>query len=149
MSSRERLHQKRQLAAWLKQDDHPCDRLRLALLLSTPLGSLEDKRRAVKLLEQVMADDTMEPPEQRLAGLLRDQLRQQIWALVRIARLKRETKKSQQAANKLKQEKAHLESLLEQLKTIERNFNEQEQAIITPATPPPTHGKGKAPAGRR
>lgn len=149
MSGQERLRQKRQLVAWLKITGHPCDRLRLALLLGTPLGSLEDKRRAVRLLEQVLADESMEPPEQRLAGLLRDQLKQQIWALTQVARLKKELEESHQAAEALQQKNTHLESLLEQLKTIERNFNEQEQAIITPATPPPAHGKGQAPAGRR
>ena len=149
MKGKERLHEKQQLTTWLKLTNHPCDRLRLALLLSTPLGSIEDKRRAVKLLEQVLASEGMEPDELRLAGLLRDQLRQQIWALARNARLAEQLQAATREAAKLQQENAHLDSLLERLKTIERNFNEQEQAIITPATPPPANRKGKDPAGRR
>ena len=148
MPGKELLRQKRQLSTWLKLTGHPCDRLRLALLLATPLGSIEDKRRAVKLLEKVLASEGMEPEELRLAGLLRDQL-QQVWALAQTARLKRQLEETRQNAEKLQQENTHLESLLDRLKTIERNFNEQEQAIITPATPSPANGKGKDPAGRR
>lgn len=149
MPGKERLRQKQQLSTWLKLSGHPCDRLRLALLLGTPLGSLEDKRRAVKLLEQVLASERMEPDELRLAGLLRDQLQQQIWALAQNAKLRQQLEETARNTEKLQQENAHLESLLEQLKTIERNFNEQEQAIITPATPSPANGKRKDPAGRR
>ncbi|RTZ74153.1 MAG: hypothetical protein DSZ00_04310 [Gammaproteobacteria bacterium] len=149
MPGKERLRQKQQLSTWLKLTGHPCDRLRLALLLATPLGSIEDKRRAVRLLEKVLASEGMEPEELRLAGLLRDQLQQQIWALAQSARLKRQLEETRQTAETLQQENTHLESLLERLKTIERNFNEQEQAIITPATPSPANGKGKNPAGRR
>jgi len=108
MTGRERLHQKQQLTTWLKFTGHPCDRLRLALLLGTPLGSFEDKRRAVKLLEQVLASNGLEPDEQRLAALLRDQLQQQIWALTQNARLRKELEAQRQAADKLQQENISL-----------------------------------------
>jgi len=135
LAGQERLKRKQSLARRLRLTRSPCDTLQLALLLGTPLGSLEDKRRAVKLLERYLQTPDLTSDQARLARLLRDQLQQQIWALGRTSKLKQKLKEREAENAQLDQRIRHLESLLEQLKDIERNFNEQEQAIIAPSTP--------------
>ena len=135
--SAERRRQKKILAQRLELTHDACDRFHLALLMAVPDSTLDEKRKAVKLLDRFLTDGTREIRDLRLARLLREQLQLQIFLADRIGKQKIALEEKQQTLQQLQERNSHLESLIEQLKTIERNFNEQEQAIIAPSAPAP------------
>ena len=111
-----------------------CKQLRLALMLSQPGNSEKDRRRALKLLTDLLDErNDINIEALQLAGMLKDQLEQLQSQQLLIRQLRHMLKQEREASDLLLKQLTDLESQLEQLKNIEENINEKEQAIITPA----------------
>ncbi len=111
-----------------------CKQLRLALMLSQPGNSEKDRKKALKLLTDLLDErNDINIEALQLAGMLKDQLEQLQSQQLLIRQLRHMLKQEREASDLLLKQLTDLESQLEQLKNIEENINEKEQAIITPA----------------
>lgn len=111
-----------------------CKQLRLALMLSQPGNSEKDRKKALKLLTGLLDErNDINIEALQLAGMLKDQLEQLQSQQLLIRQLRHMLKQEREASDLLLKQLTDLESQLEQLKNIEENINEKEQAIITPA----------------
>ena len=132
--------------------DKTCRQLLRALALSGPKASIGELRRARGLAEELLKEDSLHPADRRLAESIAVQIQARLALRRALAGCRRriETLAPQAARVKaLEAENARLQTLIEKLKLIERHFNEQEEAIITPATPAPASRPGPDPAGGR
>lgn len=130
-------HRKQELTAtsesWSFAADG-CKQLRLALMLSQPGNSEKDRKKALKLLTDLLDErNDINIEALQLAGMLKDQLEQLQSQQLLIRQLRHMLKQEREASDLLLKQLTDLESQLEQLKNIEENINEKEQAIITPA----------------
>ena len=126
-----------------------CDQLRLALLLSQPGNPAKARKDALKLLSDLLSGNNgLEIKARQLARLLRSQLEQQQRQQVSTRELRHKLKRERAASQQLSQQLTELQSQLEQLKNIEKNINEKEQAIIAPSTDNIPHEPAQNPVGR-
>jgi len=111
-----------------------CKQLRLALILSQPGNTEKDRKKALKLLTDLLDErNDINIEAFQLAGMQKDQLEQLQSQQLLIHQLRHMLKQERVASQLLLKQLTDLESQLEQLKNIEENINEKEQAIITPA----------------
>jgi len=135
--------------AWLF-DPEGCKQLRLALILSHPDNPDMDRKKALKLLTGLLdGENDINAEERQMARLLYDQLNQ-LQSQQRLSDVLKDELKQERVLSETRLERlTDLESQLEQLKNIEENINEMEQAIITPAaTDNGPHEPAQNPAGR-
>lgn len=112
-----------------------CDQLRLALLLSQPDSPAKERKRALRLISDLLSRaNGMDRKARQLARLLRDQLEQYQSRQAHIRKLGDQLDRERATSVQLLQRLQGLQSQLEQLKNIEKNINEKERAIITPST---------------
>ncbi len=132
--------------------DKHCRRLLRALALSGPKASNSELRRARSLAEELLKEDALHPADRRLAESIAAQTQARLALRRALAGCRQRLKALEPLPGRVKEleaENARLQTLIEKLKLIERHFNEQEEAIITPATPAPTPGSGPDSAGGR
>ena len=119
--------------AWTLAPDG-CNQLRLAMMLNQPGYSEKDRKKALKLLTDLLDEgNNINMEARQLAVMLKDQLEQLQSQQLLIHQLRHKLKQERVASQLLLKQLTDLESQLEQLKNIEENINEKEQAIITPA----------------
>ncbi len=135
--------------AWLF-DSADCNQLRLALILSHPENPAVDQKKALKLLNELLEEeDEISNAERQLARLVKDQMDQTQVLQRRNIILKEKFEQVHEVSGLRLKRLTDLESQLEQLKNIEENINEMEQAIITPvATDNGSNESAQNPAGR-
>ncbi|WP_456412398.1 hypothetical protein [Thiolapillus sp.] len=121
-------------SAWLLTRNN-CEQLRLALLLSQPDRPDNDRRKALKLVKELLRNEKLlDAQAHQLARLLHDQLRQAHLQQRKVVELKQRLQAQHSASKQLAEQLNNLQSQLQQLKNIEQNINEKEQSIITPST---------------
>lgn len=126
-----------------------CDQLRLALLLSQPETSVQDKQKSLKLLTELLAGKpSLDMQARQLANLLSDQLNQAQSRQVQILELRYQLEQKNAASQRLSKQLTSLQSQLEQLKSIEKSINEKEQSIITPSSNSISDEPAQNPPGR-
>ncbi len=119
---------------WAQTRDS-CEQLRLALLLSQPGRSGKDRKKALRLLKELLSGEKpLDGQAHQLARLLHDQLQQLHSQQLRTLELRHRLKAQHTASRQLAEKLGNLQSQLQQLKNIEQNINEKEQSIITPST---------------
>ncbi len=112
-----------------------CEQLRLALLLSQPDRPDKDRRKALKLLGELLGNEKLPDAQaHQLASLLQNQLQKLHSQQLKTLELRRRLKAQHTASQQLAEQLNALQSQLQQLKNIEQNLNEKEQSIITPST---------------
>jgi len=129
--------------------DDTCNRLRLALLLSTPDTPFRDDAEAAGLLADFLADPAnAQHPQRGLAQQLADSLAERQRLLARQAALEeslaeekkrvlaltKKLKQIQSSAASLRKQVKTQQSQLDQLKSIEQDINAKERAVENPAS---------------
>lgn len=114
--------------------DDSCGQLELAMLLSQPDSDFQNDVEAERLLGEFLDNPGIDSDQDRvLANLLREIIQERLRSQKEQNKLKLELKKEQIASSVLKKRLMQLKSQLEQLKSLERDINQQEQAISTPS----------------
>jgi len=122
----------------IPNNDDPCRKLRLALLLSQGDSGIRDEAKAEELLKSILVN----PADNRdqdlaLATLLLEviELRKQIKVdLIKMRGLRSRLKKTQQGSAGYQHQLIELKSQLQQLQSLEQVIDQQEQAINPPKT---------------
>lgn len=149
MDTQRRKQELKAIAGIWSVTQESCDQLRLALLLSQPDNSVQDKQKSLELVTDLLAGKHgLDMQARQLAELLRDQLKQILSRQIQILELRHQLEQESAASRQLSKQLTSLQSQLEQLKSIEKSINEKEQSIITPSTNSIPDEPAQNPTGR-
>lgn len=117
-----------------QNQDDSCGQLKLSMLLSQLDNGYQNSVEAERLLGKFLDNRVLDSDQDRaLANLLRGIVQERLRSQETHKNLKRELKQALIASAVLKKRLLALKSQLEQLKSLEQDINQQEQAISTPS----------------